>query len=334
MNADILSKECLHEICRVYQIGEILSQPQACTGGLVHQTFSFQTTQGGFVLKILNASVISQSQKIDTYRKTEQIAREFEKYIPAIPALLQHQDPLFKFHENRLMLFKQVEAKTLSPNQINNSHIIQIAISIAKMHEVNLSIPNAPDNILLSFGVLNNEVRLNQAMQKTPEITSLLEKNLNDIHIFSREYQKIISILKQDLIISHRDCDPKNVLWDKTDSHFIIDWEAAGWINKTRDVISTALYWSIDEEFNINDSALTIFLETYQNNFPTFKRTELEAGIFGFLGDWLGWLDFCLTRIIDNDIGTDEYKIGITEAKKTLTGFPILLSWWITTKNV
>lgn len=34
----------------------------------------------------------------------------------------------------------------------------------------------------------------------------------------------------QNQVISHRDLDPKNVMW-KNDAPYIIDWEAAGYVN-------------------------------------------------------------------------------------------------------
>jgi thiamine kinase-like enzyme len=46
--------------------------------------------------------------------------------------------------------------------------------------------------------------------------------------------------------------DYKNVLWDKKDRSFLIDWEAAGYINPLQELIDVAMAWSGGETDNFN----------------------------------------------------------------------------------
>jgi thiamine kinase-like enzyme len=41
------------------------------------------------------------------------------------------------------------------------------------------------------------------------------------------KYNENLSIFNSDIVISHRDIDQKNVLWDNKNNAMIIDWEAS-----------------------------------------------------------------------------------------------------------
>lgn len=49
------------------------------------------------------------------------------------------------------------------------------------------------------------------------------------------------------MVISHRDLDSKNVMWNQYNP-VLIDWESAGYINPMQDLIETAIYWSKNEK--------------------------------------------------------------------------------------
>ncbi|MFS1511599.1 phosphotransferase [Chengkuizengella sp. SCS-71B] len=53
-------------------------------------------------------------------------------------------------------------------------------------------------------------------------------------------------LLASNTVISHRDLDSKNVMWNQ-DNPVLIDWESAGYINPMQDLIETAIYWSENE---------------------------------------------------------------------------------------
>ena len=57
-------------------------------------------------------------------------------------------------------------------------------------------------------------------------------------------------MLSTTTVISHRDLDPKNVMWNYN-KPVLIDWESAGYINPMQDLIETAIYWSKMNKVNL-----------------------------------------------------------------------------------
>ncbi|WP_449602525.1 phosphotransferase [Paenibacillus sp. Marseille-Q9583] len=64
------------------------------------------------------------------------------------------------------------------------------------------------------------------------------------------------------MVISHRDLDQKNVLWDELQIPIIIDWEAAGPIHPTQELIDVALYWSGFETGSVRKDAFYTLIST------------------------------------------------------------------------
>ena len=54
-------------------------------------------------------------------------------------------------------------------------------------------------------------------------------------------------MLSQTMVISHRDLDPKNVMWNGSEP-LVIDWEAAGYVNPYQEFLEVLNYWADDGE--------------------------------------------------------------------------------------
>ena len=57
--------------------------------------------------------------------------------------------------------------------------------------------------------------------------------------------KQVQEVLSQNLVISHRDLDPKNVLWHGEEA-LVIDWEAAGYVNPYQELLEVINYWADD----------------------------------------------------------------------------------------
>ncbi|MFC6230691.1 phosphotransferase [Paenibacillus allorhizosphaerae] len=64
-------------------------------------------------------------------------------------------------------------------------------------------------------------------------------------------------------VISHRDMDCKNVLWDRRHRPFIIDWEAAGCTNPLQELVNVALAWSGADTEALDQERFEAVIESY-----------------------------------------------------------------------
>ncbi len=317
MNAsDHNVKKLILAVCKAYDIGHYNSDITICAGGLQHTIYQFTTNTGQFIIKILNPNIINHPNLKDRYRITEAIAHTFSKYISAICAITHHDDPIFIFENDITMLFPYVNGKILLQNEITSQHILKLAYALACIHKANITHHPVPEvEIPKKIGNFNLPFE-NQIKQK-------LIKTLPVINDICEQCENNITILKNNTVISHRDLDPKNVLWNDN-NYYIIDWESVGLINRTKDLLTTALYWCFDDHYQVNLDSLVSFITIYQKNCGLLLKDEIEPALNGFLGDWISWLDFNLNRMLNNSNESHEYLLGMKEASKTLQAIPIV----------
>ncbi len=115
--------------------------------------------------------------------------------------------------------------------------------------------------------------------------------------------------------ISHRDFDPKNVLWVKDEPH-IIDWECAGEIDPMEEVIALAYEWSGFERGEIDATYFSTFIATYQAAGGKIIKERLTQGLQGFIRNYKNWLEFNVQRLHVNCL-PDEKAIAIREISRT-----------------
>ena len=68
-------------------------------------------------------------------------------------------------------------------------------------------------------------------------------------------------------VLSHRDLDPKNVLWRGL-SPVLIDWEAAGYVRPKRELLEVALYWADDGRGGLDAALCAALLDAYAQHMP------------------------------------------------------------------
>lgn len=306
------SEKLIKALCEAYQVGDLQGEPLPLMGGALHSTWKIKTSTGLYVIKKINPALV---QKKNQFRLSEKIAGILAQSITAIPAICQNDDVVFSFEDDLFLLFPYKNASIISQNEVRAFHVEKIATALAEIHQADVSLENPPEVDIFQRGISYWRESLQGLILSESKI-EILEK----IHA---QYLNFIPMLKNNLIISHRDLDPKNVLWNQV-HYYIIDWESAGLINKTKDVLATALYWSFDPPHKINFDYMKLFLKIYEKIAGKINHNEITAGIYGLIGDWLSWLDFNIQRIGNFPPETSEHQIGIQQVQNTLNALPIL----------
>ncbi len=126
------------------------------------------------------------------------------------------------------------------------------------------------------------------------------------------------SLLTNHYVISHRDLDPKNVLWDEQKVPIIIDWEAAGPIHPTLELIDVALYWSGSESGDLSKKAFSNLINSYLEHGGEIYADWQGVLNYGFLGK-LEWLAYNIRRSLGLESSDDaERELGTREVIRTI----------------
>ena len=306
-------------LCALYDLGEPLTEAQMVTGGQLHRLWHLTTTRGSFAVKQLNAAIMRKPGIQHEYRISEYIAQSMSKQgISAIAALDSVDGPLQEIDGIFLLVYPWIDGEILPSMPVEPDRALQIGVILAHIHTLSLHIPGvAPlewqhfhndDWDILTFQAA--EAGLSWAYPVRAALPLLLE--------WTQSYEDAGEKLMQCLVISHRDLDQKNVLWQSPTAPMIVDWEAAGLINPTMELVSVALSWSGLATGVLKKDIVTTLVNGYIQAGGTIQNTGLDA-LHGLLGTWLGWLLFNMRRSLGESITSEEERqLGIDETVNTL----------------
>ena len=150
---------------------------------------------------------------------------------------------------------------------------------------------------------------------KDKNIYNLVKEIKNRFSNLDKESIESLKKIKDKKVISHRDLDLPNVLWNSENIPVIIDWETSGWVNPTLEVIDTAWNWAGGKDF-FDKNKYSIFVNTYEKEGGNLDDYEIA-----FKADYkakLRWFEYNLKRITIFDfLDEEEKKLGEKEVLRS-----------------
>ncbi|WNQ11311.1 phosphotransferase [Paenibacillus aurantius] len=305
------------KLCSDLQLGEPTGVPEAVSGGLLHRLVALDTTRGKYAVKRLNPGIMARPEAKGNFVRSERVACLAFHAVPALPALLKKGTALQEIGGHFYLVYQWVDGRALKPDQLTEAHAEKMGTILARLHETDFTEldlpPEAPPGVL-SFPW---ETYLKKGIEAKAEWAKPLLTVIGCLYDWQDQANGAANRLDGERVISHRDLDPKNVLW-QGNQPTVIDWESAGWIHPLCDLAETAVYWSQDGARYTNDARFRAFLKGYgaiKTGGEADWRTVLEDGFAGPLA----WLDYNLKRSLRME-GSDEeeQQLGTRQAVQTL----------------
>ena len=268
-------------------------------GGFHHEMWRLDADPGTFAIKQLSSDTdVHDPLTIKHYNATESIARAFARHdIPAIFALEGDSQFLHVIEDTGYLIYPWTDAVALEKDQILETHALEVATILAGMHRSKLAMPDCkaaqydvqPEDKIVTL--------LREADKRGLEKSLELAEHRQLFLTILADLRAAAPVLLQSRVISHGDLDHKNVLWDADGRPLLIDWESAGKLNPTHEIILESLEWSgITARFKV-----TLFeqmLRAYTDAGGCIEPAAIDASLHCVMGDWLNWLMYNLGRNI------------------------------------
>ena len=307
-------------LCNELELGDLAGPPASLSGGLLHRMYAVQTTTGRYVIKALNPEIMGRPTAMQNFIRSEVIANRAANYVPALPAMQFNGASIQQVGEQFCLVFEWIDGISLKPADINTSHCRTMGSIPSSLHSGDYSNLGIVSDSSAERRLVDWKLYLRRGQQSDAEWVNLLLENIDMLNEWNAEAinsSKLIST-DSDMVISHGDLDPKNVLWDLGEP-ILIDWECAGYRNRKQDLLDTAIYWSENASGEIVQDRLLAFFDGYkgaaQERIQADWRMILACGFTGKLD----WLEYNLKRSLWIDCtNQDEQKIGTEQVTGTL----------------
>lgn len=304
----------LSKIVQHAGLGRILYSAEAVSGGLMHKMYRAETEKGTFALKMLNPEIMRRPTALKNITAAEKAAHACEGKLPIIAAMMINGRQVQCFENQYYMVFPWFDGKSIFPPHIHETHCRKIGNALGMLHGLNMQV----DGLLLEEKhqemtdwqeIIHDLPEADWADRVKCALPELIEKQEKAEH--ARE------TLSQYQVISHRDLDPKNVLWNDED-FAIIDWEAAGYVNPWQELAENIFYWTDDGKGGLNQALFTAFYEGYRQ-WMDVQNAPLEAAFHASSFGTLEWLYYNVRRALGREAASEEERqLGIRQVHYTL----------------
>lgn len=304
-----ISMQWVTSLCIHYDIGVPLIQPSPVTGGLLHHMWKLSTIEGQFALKILNPEIMSRAGVLSNYLLSERIAAAAASAgIPAVLAKTVNNDIITQVSGVDVMLFNWIDGTVITPADCRREHASIIGALLHKIHNLKFEEQHSP--LWTSFGQDYLRELIDDGLRTATPWAQQIDAGFNDLLEWNHQYQQASQMLNDSQCFSHRDLNPKNVVWKDGLHPHIIDWEAAGSTNPTMELLDAALSWSGIDTGHVNKEIFMTMLGSYQKAGGT-KLTHVKEAFYGRMGSMLEWLEYNMRRSLHKDIfGEPEQQLG------------------------
>ena len=296
-------------------LGKIIDKPVRVMGGLLNRMYKINTTTGAYAIKHLNPEVMKRKNAKENHILAEKIANIAKNNnINCLPAKIINGITLQEIEGNYFLIYDWFEGKAINEHEIMIEHVQQVATLLAKLHNID-------------FGTIKNECNLGNEISEIDwdfYISKLENEEIKELLINKKGYlvnldRKATSARKETsnhLVVSHRDLDLPNILWDANMIPTIIDWESSGVVNPCEELLETAWDWSGGQNY-FDSEKFKCFINTYKSNGGDLK--DLNKAVYTNFKNKSGWLEYNLKRVCKLEcLDEEEQNLGEKEVIRVI----------------
>jgi len=306
----------ISEMFDCYGFGKIVLEPKPVTGGLMHSMYLVETESKKYAVKKLNPIIMKRKGVYDHIVTSENIGIKLKNIVPVVPAKIFNDEPIITFKGDYYIVFDWHEGKSLFPPHISVDNCSKIGEILGKIHKSKLKIHNL-NNEIHEIPMYEWEKYLKLGIEVNSKWVDEVKTIIDSLKRWNKELIKASNVLSDFMVISHRDLDPKNVIW-KDGEPLLIDWEAAGYVNPYQELLELLNYWADDGDGHLikeNFEALYNAYKIYNDCSNANWKKVITSGYSGMLG----WLDYSFKRSLGLEASSDEeIELGTQQVLGTI----------------
>lgn len=290
-------------------LGTVIKEPDRVSGGLLHKMYHATTIDGEYAIKALNPEIMKRPAALSNTINSEKIAKAFENRILLVRAMEFNGEQIQCLEGEYYLIFPWIQASSVFAEDITVEHCKVIGGILGKMHQSGLQVEGVlPENSSFEMFPWEDYGQcLSRLEEEEKQWVIEYKRAMRDIISWNKKACGAGRYLSAVQVISHRDLDPKNVMWNE-DKAYVIDWEAAGYINPFQELLEAINYWCDDETGKMEKDKLDSLIAEYCK-YESLEGVEWEVVFDGSYIGMLGWLEYNVKRALGIEIADERESL-------------------------
>ncbi len=317
--------------CENYGLGGVLAL-RPVSGGLLHKMYRVETTSGIYAIKVLNPEIMQRPTALQNTVNSEKVAHALENIVLLVAAKEFNGAYVVEHDGSWFMVFDWLEGASVFTPDITVEHCAKMGELLGKIHAADVEIEGMEPEAEVR-DVFDWE-KLCKAMTRGEQgFVSALNDFLPELLALDADVVHALKISSSHKVISHRDLDPKNVMW-QGNQPYIIDWEAAGYVNPFQELVEVINYWITETDGSYNFEKLSVLMAAYKV-YKEARFVDWDTVLLRSFDGILGWLEYNMRRaagmtgedVADRKEGKKQVEGTIAEIKRQKAQMEELRRW-------
>ena len=307
--------DIIKKLLKQCNLGVLIQVPLKISGGRLNRMYKVVTTNGIFAIKLLNPEVMKRKNAKNNHIFAETFSHLAKNSgVRSLPAMIIDNNVLQKFENYYFLIFDWFEGRALKNDELSCEKCKKIALEVSKLHKIDYSSLKVKCDRYYDTDEINWNLYLDKI--ENGYIKNLLAENIQKFIDLDKKSIYNLKKISNNMVISHRDFDLSNILWNENDEFVIIDWESTGLINPSMEVIDLAWNWSGWQKSFDNIKFFTI-INTYRDNGGDLS--DFDEALIAILKPKFTWLEYNLKRITGIECVDEEDRVlGEKEIEKNI----------------
>ncbi|AIQ46316.1 hypothetical protein R70723_10840 [Paenibacillus sp. FSL R7-0273] len=323
-------------LCAKYELGRLAGVPEQVSGGFMHRMYRITTDKADYAVKALNPQIMQRSDAMGNMLFAEKVTVRAQKLgIKALPAILSGDSCMHETKGQYYLVFPWQEGKSLPAGTVDLDCAVKMGAVLADIHTADFAelLAELPEDVI-SPRAADWQAYAGQAGLLPLDYADRLAASSANLEQYGQQAYASAQRLRHERVISHRDLDPKNVLWTADRQPLLIDWESAGAVHPMQELLEVALYWSGFEAGKPSKEAFQALIRAYREGGGTLCRDWTDVLNLGYTGK-LDWLEYSVKRSLGVECSDEaEQQLGAEQVTGTLESLndyaefiPLCLEW-------
>ena len=307
----------MNRLMEYLELGTVANELVQVEGGLLHKMYRVNTDKGVYAVKVLNPEIMKRPAALRHTVNSEKIAAAFQSLIPVVAALEIGGKQIHELNGTHYMIFNWVEGASIFPPRITRENCYAIGQVLGKIHHKKLAIDGVtPEEDGTAMFAWDKYQELLQGYENEAWAIRY-QSAVSDLKSWNQAACDAQEVLTKTLVISHRDLDPKNVMWNDN-TPLIIDWEAAGYVNPYQEFLEVVNYWADDGRGGLLKEHFDALFDAYTQHVK-LDNVDWNAVFAGSRMGMLGWLEYNVKRALGIEAAAvDEVQLGKEQVLGTI----------------
>lgn len=325
-------KERISIFCNDFNLGGVLA-PRPVSGGLLHKMYRVETTSGVYAVKVLNPEIMQRPAALKNTINSEKVAHALKDLVPVVAAKEFESAYVVEHDGDWFMVFDWLEGASVFAPEITVEHCAKMGELLGRIHAADVKIDGMEAEAEVREVFEWEELCEAWEMHDGSDSMACFKAFLSELSALDAEVVRALKIISYHKVISHRDLDPKNVMW-QGNKPYIIDWEAAGYVNPFQELVEVINYWITEADGSYNFEKLAALLDAYKT-YKEIRFVDWDTVLLCSFDGILGWLEYNVRRAAglpggdaaEREEGRKQVEGTVAEIKRQKAQMEQLAAW-------